>query len=262
LYTQQFCAILSIRNEYWDSTLLLSLYQAREGKGGLTMSNIIKYYAYISDTKVDMLYPQIPPPLLNGIAAELKIDLKLFGTGFGATFKGNQSEETRYSKLRIVEKYIEKHLDVGTIEAPKSYFRGTLSMLWGPFPGDRPEIVYFGGFTGNTVLGLGGSLHHIIGSKGDPLDSYISGGSDGGKILDALSSAESWPLPFPSFDQSYWHQGRTALNVIANIESELGMRRLKQNVEFLAKSLYRGELDRHPLWSYALLGTPIYVSLV
>lgn len=39
----------------------------------------MKYYIYISDTKVDMLYPQIPKPLLKRIASDLSIDLKLFG---------------------------------------------------------------------------------------------------------------------------------------------------------------------------------------
>ena len=32
----------------------------------------VKYYLYVSDAKVDMLYAQIPPSLLDGLSAELR----------------------------------------------------------------------------------------------------------------------------------------------------------------------------------------------
>jgi hypothetical protein len=38
----------------------------------------VKYYLYISDSKVDMLLSQIPHETKKTIAAEFKIDLKLF----------------------------------------------------------------------------------------------------------------------------------------------------------------------------------------
>ncbi|MGZ6304382.1 MAG: DUF7019 family protein, partial [Ktedonobacteraceae bacterium] len=37
----------------------------------------MKYYIYISDAKVDMLYPQIHKPILKRIASSLNIDLNL-----------------------------------------------------------------------------------------------------------------------------------------------------------------------------------------
>ncbi len=65
----------------------------------------MKYYIYISDTKVDMLYPQIPQPLLKRIASNLSIDLKLFGAEVNIGAKSGSSEETRISKVRIVSEY-------------------------------------------------------------------------------------------------------------------------------------------------------------
>ena len=82
----------------------------------------MKYYVYISDTKVDMLYPQIPKPILKRIASSLNIDLKLFGAELSVGIKNDQADETRYTKVQIVSEYIEKHLDVGSIDAPSTSF--------------------------------------------------------------------------------------------------------------------------------------------
>src|SRR6266513_3844429 len=78
-----------------------------------------------------MLYPQIPQPLLKKIASSLSIDLKLLGAEVNIGAKSNSSDETRYAKIRIVSEYIEKHLDVGSIDAPSTYFKGKLFMKQG-----------------------------------------------------------------------------------------------------------------------------------
>src|SRR5258708_39832202 len=122
----------------------------------------MKYYVYISDTKVDMLYPQIPKSLLKKIASNLSIDLKLLGAEVNIGAKGSPSDETRYAKVKIVSEYIEKHLDVGTVDAPSTYVKGRLSMRQGTF---KDQAAYFGGETTQTVLALCGSIKHIIGSN-------------------------------------------------------------------------------------------------
>lgn len=111
----------------------------------------MKYYIYISDTKVDMLYPQIPKPLLKKIASSLNIDLKLFGAELSIGAKGNPSNETRYVKVQIVSEYIEKHLDVGSVDAPSTYFKGKLPMRYGTLGRDA---IYFGGTNSHIILGL------------------------------------------------------------------------------------------------------------
>ena len=61
---------------------------------------------------------------------------------------------------------------IGTIDEPKEYFAGAMSMRWGscifPFvPQLTPSpLVYFGGTTETTVVGLGGSAKHVIGEVG------------------------------------------------------------------------------------------------
>src|SRR2546430_14102855 len=105
----------------------------------------MKYYIYISDTKIDMLYPQIPKPILKKIASSLSIDLKLLGAEVNIGAKSNPSEETRYAKVKIVSEYIEKHLDVGSVDAASTYFKGTLPMRWGELA--ESGTVFFVGYT-------------------------------------------------------------------------------------------------------------------
>jgi hypothetical protein len=87
----------------------------------------MKYYIYISDTKVDMLFAQIPRKTLEGLAGELNINFGIFST----TLKQDAAEENRFSKLEVVRKYIEKHSVVGTIDSPSEYFAGEETMKWG-----------------------------------------------------------------------------------------------------------------------------------
>jgi Family of unknown function (DUF7019) len=126
------------------------------------MDQVLKAYKYISDAKVDVLYAQIPSGLLDGIAV----------VETSAAVKRTLPLETRYSRLQVVVKYLEKHQssDIGTIDAPKAYFQGILPMHWRlipPPPSDQPKLVYWRGSTEHTLLGLGGSPRHMIGQAGD-----------------------------------------------------------------------------------------------
>ncbi|MCI0689871.1 MAG: hypothetical protein L0Y54_21920 [Sporichthyaceae bacterium] len=55
----------------------------------------MKYYLYVSDRKVDMLFDQIPRRLRRRLAAEAKVDLKVASV----TLTSAHDDHTRYSKL-------------------------------------------------------------------------------------------------------------------------------------------------------------------
>jgi hypothetical protein len=115
----------------------------------------LKYYLYISDTKVDILFAQIPRNILKKISADLNINLGVVSV----SLKEKQSEQTRYDKVKVVSDYIENHLDVGDVDHPQAYFKATVSMRWG----ELWYTVYFSGKTDQTDFGLGGSIKHILG---------------------------------------------------------------------------------------------------
>lgn len=66
------------------------------------MDQVLKAYKYISDAKVDVLYAQIPRGLLDGIAVDLNLDLKLAVVEASAAVKRTLPSETRYSRLQVV----------------------------------------------------------------------------------------------------------------------------------------------------------------
>jgi hypothetical protein len=92
-----------------------------------------RYYVYLSDSKVDMLFSQI----------------------------SGRSDVNRCKKADEVIKHIYENENVGTIEAPTEYFHGTLDMKWGPF--DEAPLVYFSGYSDDTLVALCGSTKHLIG---------------------------------------------------------------------------------------------------
>lgn len=119
----------------------------------------MRYYVYISESKVKMLYSQIPRNLLENIAGKLTIDLKLIKTEFSESPKG----KTLHSKIQIVEDYLYNQILIGDAQAPKNYIKGIENMKWGHFPSG---LVYFGSKT-DVIIGLGGSEKHVIGNTGD-----------------------------------------------------------------------------------------------
>jgi Family of unknown function (DUF7019) len=228
-----------------------------------TMHPPLKHYLYVSDAKVDMYFADIPPGLLEGLAVELALDLKVLGAGVSAMLKPGQIQDSRISRLKVVLKYMEKHMSskIGQIDAPLEYFRGTLPMFWGKLPTQNNiRTVFFTGSTEQTLLTLGGSAYHVIGKKGDATIGESS--SDLPTLIDIL--AEELQLQPRSLDREDFYDEDAALNAI-----EVMTRRVKgipQCLEFLAKklaydpsSLTHGRTHRRE--KHVLFGTPIYVAL-
>ncbi|HME78619.1 MAG TPA: SAVMC3_10250 family protein [Mycobacterium sp.] len=132
----------------------------------------LRYFVYVSDAKLDMLFDQIPPELRQRISAEAKVDLKLASL----TIKEAQTPTaTRMAKLNVVERYIDRHQRVGTVQEPGSeYFRGTMPLRWGWFPDlnasrDSPNggfnVAFFSGERDGHTVVLVGSRHHVLGEQ-------------------------------------------------------------------------------------------------
>jgi hypothetical protein len=207
----------------------------------------MKYYVYVSESKVEMVYAQIPANLREKIASELKIDLKVIS----ATFKADANESTKFSKLKLVTEYIERHEAVGTVDKPESYFKGVINMRWGPTGPYMNPLVYFGGVTDETILGLGGSMRNVIGAPGPShvMRAFSDIGSDAASILNVLISE------LDEVARQKAEQG--GLRVVAHATRH--MDGPLQKFEFLAKRLQE---DHEGGRLRILLGSPFYVALV
>jgi Family of unknown function (DUF7019) len=209
-----------------------------------------KYYVYVSDTKADMLYAQIPRRSRDRIAAELKVDLKVLALSLA----DRQSEETRYSKTQIVCDYLRRQADVGTVEKPSDYFSGVMTMRWGPLsPGST--VVYFGGSKGPVTVGLGGSMRNVLGQPRSWLE-----GSD--SLTTYLWSALSFEI---SREMGFFRHNavleRDAESVLWDIEDANAMLcGPEERLEFLARRLLADEIESEAP-HLVVLGSPIYVAL-
>jgi len=216
----------------------------------------LKHYVYISDTKVDMLYAQIPRSTVERIAGDLSIDLKVFS--LAVSKKGrDDSQESRYAKLETVVKYLEKLFApvIGSVDEPKVYIKGILPMHYSLIPPvfqqRKPRVAYFGGSTEHTILGLGGSPKHIIGrisseNIGEPSSDLPS--------LTAYLTEELGLAPRNEYHEPEW--GLAAVEVM-----ERHMKGQKTKFEFLAKFLLDdSDLEKTRHTKHIVIGTPLYIA--
>jgi len=214
--------------------------------------NSLKYYVYISDAKVNMLYEQIGLETGGFVASDVGRAIE-----FAKTTPHEGKGTSALSKLEKVVEAIYRSGNVGTIDEPKEYVAGTLSMRWGPNFPQETGFVYFTGNTDRTIVGLGGSDIHLMDRKGDGMLDY-------------------WRMPRHSYFPAIIQQLRIDLgdresaspasegycfSVLEDVNKcMLGP---TQQLEFLAKTLLctHGKMEYNSWRMQRLLGSPVYVAL-
>jgi hypothetical protein len=215
-----------------------------------------KYYLYVSDAKIDMLLSQINPEASHKRGTELGVDLKVLK----AKRVSEPSAGDSLARLELVVRHLLDYGDVGSVEEPGQFFWGLLPMRWGPFPVETgSSLVFFGGQTGGTTVGLGGSVKHVLGSVPDAAEHGI-GRSLMPPMLDALGVSSDLEDEYVA-DAVDGDLDRTDGTALAKVhETVTSLRWPAQNVEFMAKRLLHGNDPRSG--ESVLLGSPIYVALV
>lgn len=215
------------------------------------------YYVYVSDSKVDMLLPQIDPGAGAKRKVEVGVDLKVLS----AKRTGESPADNRYSRLLTVVEYLRDHGDLGSVDEPGQFFWGMLPMRWGAFPGDpSASLVFFGGRSADTIVGLGGSHRHVCDTVPDAAAHGV-GRSMMASMLDGLGVTSDLEDEYvaDAMDSDLDRADRAAL---ARVQRAVGsLRWPAQNVEFVAKRLLHGESPDGSAKS-VLLGTPLYVANV
>ncbi|MFJ5034568.1 DUF7019 family protein [Streptomyces sp. NPDC088560] len=200
----------------------------------------LQYYVYISQTKLEILIPQIPARRLRSLEAEIKINVAAFAAGVKKSASAPSPELA--AKAGVLSDYLEKQRGwVGTLADPGRYVKGVASLQYGVMQDYAAKLAFFGGVVDGVKLALIGSPASLVGAAADTaanhsLDYYVlkflrqqaenARGSDDGASYEAAVDG--------------------ALNA-----GVLPPTRLR--LEFLAKPLFHN--DR------VLVATPIYVAL-
>jgi len=217
-----------------------------------------------------MLLSQIPHGQKKKIATEFKFDLKVLGASRKAE---TEDEDNRFTRLEAVTAFVREYGNVGSVDEPDEYIEGELLMRWGPYinlyHSEGAPLVYFGGSTDQTIVGLGGSSKHVIGNEGQSqahshsitpyLISYLQEqlGLSSGPKLDYRSQQV---VEIVNFGVPFTDQEREAQPLHAVYLATDQMQGPEQRLEFLAKKLLYGSYPRSE--KQILLGTPIYVAMV
>jgi hypothetical protein len=223
----------------------------------------LKYYLYLSESKIDMLFAQIPRAFLSGVSGELAVSLGFLST----KLKQDAEAMTKYSKLSVVLSYLEQHHDVGTVDQPAEYFKGTMELKWGQYNNYEEEVsplVYFGGRTEQTILGLGGSSQNVVGATG-------SGIARSHSVTPYLVARlyEELEMTLSTEQKEYVemvkrdHDDSSRYIAMAVDLATTQMSGENQRVEFIARRLAYFQKGDHGGWSKdmnILLGTPLYVA--
>jgi len=214
-------------------------------------STALKYYVYISKSKVDMLFHQIPKNIQSKLEKELAIDLKLIKM----TFAEKTEEENLYSKLNFVTSYLEEFVGIGDVFNPKEYFKGNLYLEWAEI---HEGVVYWGGKINDTAIGLGGSKSNTIGFESEGITHGISHTP----WLVSLLSKEIETITQPNRVISYGIQEgedefESRIMSSTHYWAEKLSLRSHKKFEFIAKKLRYGDYYGY----HVLFGTPIYMAI-
>lgn len=201
-----------------------------------------RYYVYISQTKLDMLVPQIPASHLRSLEAEIKVNVAAVAVGVKKPASAPSPDLA--AKTRVLCDYLEKQEGwIGTVANPGRYVKGTALLQYGVMRDYVAELVFFGGDVDGVKVGMIGSPASLIGAAADTaanhsLDYYTL------KFLNR--AAERDVSKEASADQTY----------------EMAVEQALQD-DMLPPNQYRLEFLARPLFhnDRLLVATPIYVAL-
>lgn len=202
----------------------------------------MKYYVYISDAKVDMLYPQVPHSIKKKVATEFGVDLRILKASRKAE---TESEENRITRLETILSFIHEYGRVGSIDNPDEYIEDVLSMSFVDFT--KLGAIYLSGETKETALGLAGSARHLIGAPpAEPVDIKKATSSMLWRIVQLLETVDekNGPGAYESW-----------MTIVDRVDL-LGQYP-KERLQFFAKRLAFGLGSYH---AKVLLASPLYIA--
>lgn len=253
----------------------------------------MKYYLYISDAKIDMLYPQVPHDVKQRVNTEFGMDLKLVKASRKTE---KDTEENRFTKLDAVAAFLQESGNVGSLEEPGEYVLDTLPMRFAPWgrigrgthlgspefvDSTVTQFVCFAGTMNRFRVILWGSWKHMLGNTDKGEVGQFSNSTSLATfavwdLIDRLDPDVEWRKNATQEEHQYLDRMRARANewrdmrvnafatpgekvtpVLAGLVNH-ELQGPEQNLEFLAKRFHYFSTPQ--LSSF--LGTPLYVALV
>lgn len=118
----------------------------------------MRYYQYISDAKLEMLFEQIPAGFLDGAKVELGFD---FGVLKGKLSGEQPNSASRIARLGVVEKYLDQNAMIKSTLEENNWVKGDFSAKVG-YLSHCPGLVLFTGEYDGAKLILAGSENHLV----------------------------------------------------------------------------------------------------
>lgn len=232
----------------------------------------MKYYIYLSESKVSMLYAQISLSTDTKREASLGFDIKLLK---GHITESRGIPEHSFAQLDAVISALHKSDLVGNVKDPKEYIGGCLSMTWCTFGRsfkDKESPITFWGYCeesdypfSGTVMALAGSKYHLLGEQRDGhahshsgtammtrwflenLDEPFENSED--LIKDAKDYGGDGPISDDDVTNGAWLAATQARGQIAKYE-------------FVAKVLHKSNWPEgfRSKTNRVILGSPLYVA--
>ena len=231
-----------------------------------------KFHLYISDTKVDEYFQQLPRSLLSKIAPD-RFRLSALGIEIGIRRKG--ANTTKYEKLNAIISYLRETDEVGTPDAPKGYFECTLPMRSDMIFHDGIMVCYGAVMPGRSMLRvvvLAGSAHHVVGkmqARPAPERKLVHDCYSRDVTDIALAARRQLMQQSPTLEAAFagrpLHEVQDDIHVLIKVADELP--EPMQFHRFFAKTLYVANVTHEfvrggkPTRVQFLLGTPFFVAL-
>lgn len=119
----------------------------------------MRSFVYLSSAKLEPLYAQIKEPFRKRVALSLGISVPVLPVAPHVEAQVRPPSTNEIGMLAVVLSNLDKAGDIGTVDEPRSYFAGQLTLRWG----SADEFLFLSGSTPRTLVSLTGSNRHLIG---------------------------------------------------------------------------------------------------
>jgi hypothetical protein len=217
----------------------------------------MRSFVYLSTAKLEPLYAHVREPIRKRVAVALGISVPVLPVAPRLEAEVRPPSTSEIGMLAVVLSHLDEAGAIGTVDEPRAYFGGRLTLNWG----SADEFVFLSGSTERTLVALTGSNRHMIEHfEGLPAVSWPASGWRGlDRALSRIYAGDAQQPP-------------DAIGLVERLA--LAQRRGPyESLEFVARRLAHGDGEIAGDWKVAadfehlrgrafkvLLGTPLYLA--